>query len=369
MADRLLVGTRKGLFVLERDGRGWAVAARQFLGVEVPIVMQDPRTGTIHAAVKHGHFGTKVHRSTDGGRTFAEGAAPQYPPKPEGLEDVDPFRRQAVPWSLQLLWSLEAGHPSQPGRLWAGTIPGGLFRSDDDGASWALVRSLWDHEGRRRWGGGGYDFAGIHSISVHPEDGRKVSVGVSVGGVWRTEDDGETWSCEYTGMRAEYVPPELAHDPIGQDPHFVARCRAAPDVLWCQHHNGIFRSADGGDTWQELQGGLPSTFGFPIAAHPEDPKTAWVVPATKDEQRLPTDGRVIVGRTRDGGESFEILTEGLPQQDAYDLVYRHGLDVDGAGQGLAFGSTTGALWVSDDQGDHFTCLNAHLPPIYCVRFG
>jgi hypothetical protein len=369
VSDRLLVGTRKGLFVLEREGGGWAVAARQFLGVEVSMVLQAPRTGTLHAAVKHGHFGTKLHRSTDGGRTFVEAVVPQYPPKPEGLEDVDPFRKQPVPWNLQVLWSLEPGTAAQPGRLWAGTIPGGLFKSDDDGATWTLVRSLWDHEGRKRWGGGGYDFAGIHSIAVHPEDGRKLSVGVSVGGIWRTEDDGETWSCEYTGMRAEFMPPELAHDPIAQDPHRVVRCPTAPDVLWCQHHNGLFRSTDGGATWTELQGGLPSTFGFAMAVHPTEPDTAWVVPATKDELRLPKDGRVVVGRTRDGGETFELLTKGLPQEDAYDLVYRHALDVDGTGRGLALGSTTGALWYSDDQGDSFTCVNAHLPPIYCVRFG
>lgn len=368
MTDRLYVGTRKGLFVLDRAEAGWAVVSRHFLGVGVTMVLPDARTGRVHAAVQHGHFGTKLHRSDDGARSFVEAATPKYPPKPEGLEDVEPFRKKPVPWSLMQVWSMEAGLPSQPGRLWAGTIPGGLFKSDDDGDSWQLVRSLWDHEGRKRWSGGGYDFGGIHSICVHPEDGAKVSASVSIGGVWRSDDDGESWRCDGTGMRAEYMPPDLAEDPVSQDPHRVVQCPAAPNVLWCQHHNGVFRSTDSGDTWTELQDGLPSTFGFAVAVHPTDPETAWLVPAEKDECRIPKDGQVVVARTRDGGQTFDILKDGLPQKDAYDLVYRHGLAVDSTGQSLALGSTSGALWVSDDQGDHFECVQAHLPPIFCVRF-
>lgn len=369
MSNRLYVSTRKGLFVYEREDSGrWRIAARAHLGVPVTMTLPDARTGLVHAAVEHGHFGSKMHRSTDHGRTFEEAATPKYPDKPEGLEDVEPFRNKPVPWSLIKVWSLEAGLPSQPGRLWAGTIPGGLFRSDDDGESWSIVESLWRHPDRKRWGGGGYDFGGIHSIGVHPEDGRRLFVGVSIGGVWRSEDDGETWRCEYTGMRNEYMPPDLAMDPVSQDPHLVVRCPVAPDVLWCQHHNGVFRSTDGGDTWTELQEGLPSVFGFAVAVHPKDPKTAWLVPAIKDESRIPKDGRVVVSRTRDGGETWDVLTDGLPQEDAYDLVYRHALDVDATGDRLAMGSTTGALWISDDQGDHFELINAHLPPIYAVRF-
>jgi hypothetical protein len=150
--------------------------------------------------------------------------------------------------------------------------------------------------------------------------------------------------------------------------HRLAQCRAAPECLWAQHHNGIFRSTDGAASWHEVKDVPPSVFGFAVAVHPEDPDTAWFVPAIKDERRIPVDGRVVVTRTRDGGQTFDVLRRGLPQEHAYDLTYRHALDVDRTGRALAFGSTTGSCWVSDDQGDHWQCLGEHLPPIYCVRF-
>ena len=148
----------------------------------------------------------------------------------------------------------------------------------------------------------------------------------------------------------------------------LAQCLAQPDAMWVQHHNGIFRSTDGAETFSEIRDVKPSVFGFPVAAHPSDPDTAWFVPAIKDEKRYPADGRVVVTRTRDGGRTFETLTQGLPQQHAYDLVYRHALDVDGEGTRLAFGSTTGSLWVSDNGGDSWQTISANLPPIHAVRF-
>jgi photosystem II stability/assembly factor-like uncharacterized protein len=148
----------------------------------------------------------------------------------------------------------------------------------------------------------------------------------------------------------------------------VAQCLANPDVLWVQHHNGIFRSVDSAGSWNEITGVQPSTFGFAVAAHPHDDRTAWFVPAVKDETRYPAGGQVVVTRTRDGGQTFETLTQGLPQQHAYDLVYRHALDVDHTGDVLACGSTTGALWFSGNGGDSWQTVSAHLPPIYAVRF-
>ena len=148
----------------------------------------------------------------------------------------------------------------------------------------------------------------------------------------------------------------------------MVQCRARPDALWVQHHNGVFRSTDGGRSYRAIENVPPSTFGFACAVHPVDPETAWLVPAESDQRRVPVGGRVVVARTRDGGASFEVLTRGLPEQPAYDLVYRHGLDVDASGRRLVLGSTSGALFVSEDQGDHWTCLSAHLPPIYAVRF-
>lgn len=371
MSSRLFVGTRKGLFVFDRTPGGWAMAHSAFLGDQVPMLLPDPRDGRLHVAVEHGHFGSKMHRSEDGGRTFEELDPPVYPPKPDDVPDVtDPFRKTVVPWSLEKIWSLEAGGADEPGTLWCGTLPGGLFRSDDGGSSWALNRPLWDHPDRAKWMGGGYDVPGIHSICVHPEDARRVAVGISCGGVWHTTDGGETWEQGAHGMTYDFLPADQGGAaPDSQDPHRMVQCRAAPQHFWVQHHCSIYRSTNGGRQWTEIKGVAPSAFGFAVAVHPEDPETAWFVPAVKDEKRYPVDGRFVVTRTRDGGASFETLSAGLPTGPAYDLVYRHALDLDGAGATLAMGSTTGSLWVSDDQGDTWTALSHHLPPVFCVRFG
>jgi hypothetical protein len=169
-------------------------------------------------------------------------------------------------------------------------------------------------------------------------------------------------------MFAAYVPPELREAPNLQDPHRLVQCPASPDVFWVQHHNGVFRSRDGAASWVEIAERPPSVFGFAVAVHPRDPDTAWFAPALKDECRVPVAGQVVVARTRDGGASFELLREGLPQQHAYDLVYRHALAVDETGERLAMGSTTGSLWVSEDQGERWLQLSANLPPIDAVRF-
>jgi photosystem II stability/assembly factor-like uncharacterized protein len=351
MSDHLLIATRKGLFALERKRAGWDSRLIGFEGVAVTNVLRTD--GVIYAALKHGHFGAKLHRSDDGGRSWSEIATPAFPPDADGKPSVFQF------------WTLEAGGPD--GRLWAGAIPAGLFRSDDRGQSWQHVSALWNVPERTRWFGGGYDDAGIHSVSVDPRDHRRVVVSISCGGVWDTRDAGATWTQRGAGLVATYAPPETASDPAIQDPHRVARCAAAPDVMWMQHHNGIFRSTDAGATWAQLT--LPGDdFGFAVVAHPGDPATAWFVPAIKDELRIPRDGALAVTRTRDGGRTFETLRDGLPQRDAYDLVYRHGLDVDATGTRLAMGSTTGALWTSDDAGERWTLVNAHLPPIYAVQF-
>jgi hypothetical protein len=169
-------------------------------------------------------------------------------------------------------------------------------------------------------------------------------------------------------MRAEYCPPEQAYEPNGQDVHCLVHCAANPDVFWVQHHNGIFRSTDGAASWTEIKDVKPSVFGFAVAVHPRKPDTAWFVPSFKDEKRCPLDGRVVVNRTDDGGKTFTTLRHGLPQEYAYDLVYRHGLDVDETGDRLVFGSTTGSLWVSEDGGESWQTVSSNLPPIYAVTF-
>jgi hypothetical protein len=347
---RLFVATRKGLFVINEK-----IGAPHFLGDPVTAVLQDGRDW--YAALNLGHFGVKLRRSADRGETWEEIAAPTYPPQPSPEEKT--------PWKLVQVWTLEAGGD---GSLWAGTIPGGLFRSIDRGASWQLMQDLWQRPERAEWFGGGYDYPGIHSICVDPRDSRRVTVGISCGGVWQTRDGGAGWSLAAKGMRAEYMPPERGDDQNIQDPHRVVQCPKNPDTLWAQHHNGIFRSTDGASSWHEVPGKPLSKFGFAVAVHPSDPDTAWFVPAVKDERRVPVDGAMCVTRTRDGGKSFQTLRKGLPQEHAYDLVYRHGLALDASGNRLAMGSTTGGLWLSEDQGDSWRCLSTHLPPIYAVRF-
>lgn len=350
---KLYVGTKKGLFVFD----GKSLGKPHFLGDPVSMVLPD-RDGTLYAALNLGHFGVKLRRSGDGGKSWEEVATPEYPPQPEGSNDK-------TPWKLVQLWSLE----SDDKRLWAGTIPGGLFTSADRGASWQLVRGLWDRPERAEWGGGGYDHPGIHSIAIETRDPRRIAVAVSTGGVWQTRDAGESWSIAAQGMYAEYMPPEQKFDQNAQDVHRLVQCAAHPEVFWAQHHNGVFRSGDGARSWQDVTAIRPSKFGFAVAVHPKDPDLAWFVPAVKDECRVPVDAKLVVARTRDGGKTFDVLRKGLPQEHAYDLVYRHCLDVDATGERLAFGSTTGGLWLSEDQGDSWRCVSTQLPPIHCVRFG
>ncbi len=263
------------------------------------------------------------------------------------------------------MWSLE--HDAN-GTLWTGTLPGGLFRSADFGRTWQLVEPLWHMPERLEWFGGGADVPGIHSICPHPARPGEVLLGVSCGGVWTTRDDGRSWRVQAKGMRAAYMPPEQADKENIQDPHRVVRCAAHPDSLWAQHHNGIWRSTDNAATWQEVEAPV-SSFGFAVAVHPREPDTAWFVPAQKDERRIPVDAALVVNRTRDGGRSFDTLRTGLPQHHCYDLVYRHGLAVSPDGDSLLMGSTTGGLWVSDNQGDSWRVVSLNLPPVYAVAFG
>lgn len=351
----LVLATRKGLVRIDGDGR--LAGPPAFLGDPVSAVLADPRDGTLYAALRLGHFGVKLHRSEDGGASWTEIAAPAFPKAP------DPADAPAV----DMVWTLEAGGPDEPGRIWAGTLPAALFVSDDRGSSWRLVEALWERPERKGWMGGGYDLPGLHTILVDPRDARRLTVAISTGGIWRSADGGASWSLLGRGLRQDHVPPEHSFDPGFQDPHRLARCAAAPDIVWCQHHNGIFRSADGGEHFVELPDVSPAVFGFAVAAHPEDPLTAWFVPAVRDERRVPVDGRLVVTRTRDGGASFEALGRGLPERDCFDLVYRHALEVDGSGEHLAMGSTTGHLWASDDGGESWRLLAGNLPPIAAVR--
>lgn len=375
MSDRFDVATRKGLFTFRRSGGGWDVANVAFLGKTITMSLVDPRDGVAYAAVDEGHFGCHMHRSRGGGVTWEEVAAPAFPAgatlpdrMPTDQEMAEGQTTPRKPAKLDEVWSLEPAGADEPGALWCGTIPGGLFRSDDQGDSWRLVDSLWNMPQRDNWFGGGKDDPGIHSIAVDPRDAKRLAIAISCGGVWTTTDGGGTWSNDNHGLRAEFMPPEMQYDPVSQDPHRMAACSANPDRLWIQHHNGVFRSDDRGANWTEIEAVDPSVFGFAVAVHPHDPDTAWFVPAVKDEYRYPVDAAMAVAKTTDGGATFTAKRDGLPQRHAYDIVYRHALDVDETGDRLAMGSSTGGLWLSEDGGESWTHLAAHLPPVYSVRF-
>jgi photosystem II stability/assembly factor-like uncharacterized protein len=354
MASRLLVGSRKGLFVLEPKGGEWKIAQQAFLAQPVTQVLHDPRDGSLYVALNLGHFGVKLHRSDDQGASWTEVTAPAFP-KQDGKDDAP---------SVAMIWALEAAGPDMPGVIWAGTMPAGVFQSKDKGVTWTQNPAFEAIPGKAGWFGGGNDAPALHSISIHPRDSRKMVVGISCGGAWRTEDAGASWANGCKGMWAAYMPPDQKDNPAAQDPHRIVRCRDHPETLWTQHHNAQFRSTSGAAEWSTIS----ETFGFAVAAHPRDAETAWFVPAQKDEFRIPEDGDFSVLKTEDGGKTFRRITAGLPPKPCFDLVYRHALDVDEEGRALAFGSTTGNLWASGDSGESWRAVSNHLPPIYVLKF-
>ena len=364
------VSTRKGLFTFTRSAAGrWDIANVAFLGSPLSMSLADPRDGTWYAALNLGHFGAHLHRSRDRGATWTEIAVPTFPdgavlPERMASEFETPKMKPAA---LSEIWALEPANTGD-GTLWCGTIPGGLFRSDDAGDSWQLVEGLWNREERMSWFGGGKDDPGIHSVEVDPNDPQHVLVAISCGGVWRTRDGGTNWECCSNGIRAEYMPPDQAYNPNVQDPHRMVACPSNFDHLWIQHHNGIFHSTDGSQNWEEITGVEPAVFGFAVAVHPREPGTAWFVPGVKDEMRVPKDAKFVVTKTTDGGKSFRQITAGLPSENAYDIVLRHALDIDATGNLLAMGSTTGNFWISEDSGESWQAVSTHLPPVYAVRF-
>ena len=357
MTQGAWIATRKGLFELRRRADAWHVERVSFLAEPVSMVLPPQADGFMLAALNLGHFGTKMQASDDAGATWREVATPTYPEQPPDAA--------GPAWKLIQVWAMAAAG----GTIWAGTMPGGLFSSRDRGASWQLAEALWRRPERAQWMGGGNEAPGMHSVCPHPQHAGELLVAVSCGGVWVTKDSGQNWQVQCQGMRADFMPPELAEDPNAQDPHAVVRCAARPEVLWCQHHCGIWRSTDNAQNWQEVKVPQLSSFGFAVAVHPQDADTTWFAPAVKDETRVPVDAALAVTRTRDGGKTFEVLRKGLPQQHCYDLIYRHGLVVGDDGRTLLMGSTTGNLWGSFDGGDSWSQVSANLPPIYAVRMG
>ena len=338
----------------------WEIADAHFLGDPVSAVLADP-TAALYAALDLGHFGAKLWRRERGG-AWRELAVPAFPPKPEDAGD-DPH-----PWSLGKIWALEPGGVAGPavGRHDARrAVPLRRRRRvlvAERGAvayarAPAMVRRRRRRAARHQLGAG-------RSARSRRHPRRRVAARACGPAPTRAPRGGSstractTNTCRRSGARTRSCRTSTCW----------RTAPAHPEIVWCQHHNGVFRSENAGANWRELTAIRPSKFGFAVAAHPRDPDTAWFVPAVKDERRVPVDGKVVVARTRDGGRSFEVLSKGLPQRHAYDLVWRHALAVDETGERLAFGSTSGGLWISEDGGDSWTMPEARLPPIAAVRF-
>jgi hypothetical protein len=392
MSDHIILGTRKGAILLDLVSGRWKPQPIAHSGVPVSYAARDPRDGTLWAALEHGHWGPKLSRSKDG-KTWEDTPQIKYPEgaryvagyeqPPEGTPADAPKKPQYKNAKLLKLWVMGFGGKDQPGRITVGTIPGGLFVSNDGGESFELNRPLWDHEsrggdlfngeadGKHFWfgtpaaAGTGEFAAGIHSIAVNPQDSKHYYVAISCAGILETRDDGKTWRGRNKGMVLDWMPVEDAE--WGPDPHFITLCPGNPKHMWQQNHVGVFYSANAGEEWKKVS--KPDqgiNFGWPVAADAKDGKTAWILPGKSDQERMAIDAGLFVGRTQDGGETWEQLREGLPQQDAHDVVYRHALDV--SENRLAFGTTTGNVYVSSNRGESWQSVGNNFPPVYSVRF-
>jgi photosystem II stability/assembly factor-like uncharacterized protein len=349
----LLVGTRKGLFVLRGDEgrRAWTVEEPLLEGWEVFHAIRDPRDGTLYACTNTFVYGPTVHRSSDLGRTWERAEELGLP------EDGE--------LKLEKTWHVEPGRESEPGTLWLGGAPGVLFRSDDGGRSWELNRGLFEHPTRDRWqpGAGGMC---THSIQLDPGS-TTMYAGISAAGVFRSEDGGVSWTSANKGTAADFAPDDKFPE-VGQCVHKLLLHPARPDRLWQQNHCGVYRSDDRGESWERLEdNGLPSGFGFPLALHPRDPDVAYVIPEERAENRVTCNGELGVYRTSDGGRSWEKTVNGLPAR-AWVAILREGASFDDLDPpGVYFGTQSGSVFVSPDDGQSWVEAASQLPPILSVE--
>jgi hypothetical protein len=353
----LMVGTLKGAFLFTSDAQRntWTVDGPHFPGEEVYAVALDQRGGStrLWAAPGNPFFGITLRRSDDLGATWSskEERSVKFP-EDSGL-------------ALKHILQIRPGPDDQPEKMWLGVEPTCLFESTDGGDSFAPVEGFLNHEHREFWtpGAGGLC---LHTIVPHAEDRSKMLVAFSTGGVYKTSDGGATWAPSNTGVRAEFLPDKYPE--FGQCVHKVVSHPDRPERLFLQNHWGLYRSDDWGESWQDIANGVPSDFGFGMAMHPTDPDTVYIVPLEADMFRCVPEAKLRVYRTRDAGASWHPLTKGLPQQDAYETVLRDALTTDdGSPGGIYFGTRSGKVYASVNDGDSWALLHDGLPPVVCVK--
>jgi photosystem II stability/assembly factor-like uncharacterized protein len=362
---RLLVGTKKGGFILTADGKRdkWELSGPHFPGWEIYHMSGSPiNPDRLYASQTSGWFGQVIQRSDDGGKTWdAVGNEFVYEGDPGTHQD---FNGTQVPWSFTRVWHL-ASSLTEADTVFAGVEDAALFRSNDGGVTWKELQGLRQAKGHL-WqpGAGGLC---LHTIVQDPQDTKRMVVAISAAGAFRTEDGGETWNPINNGLVSSYELPEEKAD-VGHCVHDIALHPANPSVLYMQKHWDVMRSDDGGDSWHEISGNLPSDFGFPIAVHAHDPETVYVIPIKSDSEHYPPDGKLRVYRSRTGGHEWEALTKGLPQKDCYVNVLRDAMAVDALDPcGLYFGTTGGQVYASADGGDSWKAIAPGLPKVLSVE--
>ncbi|OZM70933.1 glycosyl hydrolase [Amycolatopsis antarctica] len=356
MGVLLGIGTRKGLWLAtSEDRREWDVRPPLFPVADVRAFAIDTRGNAprLLAAAYNEHFGLSVFTSDDLGENWSE---PEHAPVafPADTEEA-----------LEGVWQLVPGNADEPGVVYAGVEPSALFRSEDGGRSFELVRGLWDHPHRKEWtpGGGG---KAIHTVIPHPTDHRRMTVAMSTGGVYRTADGGASWQARNKGIGAGFLPDEEPE--FGQCVHKVAMNPAQPERYFLQNHGGVYRSDDDADTWTSIADGLPADFGFPVVVHPHKPEVVYNFPLQADVHRFTPDARCRVYRSEDAGKSWNALGRGLPEDGFYSVVLRDAMCTDDAETaGVYFGTRSGEVWASADEGENWASVARNLPDVLCVR--
>lgn len=353
----LLIGTMKGLFIARssRERADWDLDGPHFAGQSVYAAMHDGRAGRnrLWAAIRSMHWGAQLCSSDDQGKTWSEPSSTLIKfPEEAGAE-------------LTQIWQITLGSPDEQDTLFCGVEPAALFVSRDAGESWSLVQGLYDHPHRAQWqpGGGGLC---LHTIVPDPTNPKRIVVAISTGGVYRTEDGGETWQVRNKGVRAQFLPDP--HPEFGQCVHKIVNHATRPERLFLQNHWGLYRSDNWGDSWQDIARDVPSDFGFAMEMSPTDPNTVFIIPLKSDEFRCTPEGRLRVYRTANGGESWEPLSKGLPQENAFETVLRDGLTADKLNPpGLYFGTRSGKVFASKDHGESWGLIFDGLPPVVAVK--